>query len=124
MSTRRDLADEGLSRLNDLESALYELDLSVHSLSDAREVLEHIRDTPTTTLAVLGEDSPIALRVNWDREAESPTAITVVINDTAPEVYDEDGNRIPYDDAQCFAWNSMLAHLVTWHHNIITVEVR
>ena len=124
MSERQDKAQEALEHLEGLEAIADELDVYTSALSDLRNELEAVRDTPTTTLAVLGEGGHIELRVNWDREAESPTAITVVINDSAPEVYDEDGNRIPYDDAQCFAWSGMLRHLVAWHRNIITVEVR
>lgn len=124
MSERQDKAQEALEHLEELEAIVEDLDVYSHGLDYLRGELEAVRDTPERTLAVLGEGGTIELRVQWDRETESPTHITMVINGTAPEVYDEDGNGpIPYDDSQCFSWNEMLTHL-TRYNNIISVEVR
>lgn len=123
MSERQDKAQEALEHLEELEAIVEDLDVYAPGLDVLRNELEAVRDTPERTLAVLGEGGTIELRVQWDRETESPTHITLIINGTAPEVYDEDGNGpISYDDSQCFAWNEMLTHL-TRYSNIISVEV-
>lgn len=124
MSERQDKAQEALDHLESLYTLVSDLNVYDGALSDLRDELEQIRDTPERTLAVLGEGGPIEIRVQWDREAEAPDDILLIINGTSPDVYDEDGNGpIPYDDSQCFAWNEMLTHLTSRYHNIMNVEV-